>query len=140
DDAHEIVKVLDFGIAKSMSPSLGDGGTKTGALLGTPYYMSPEQAQGTKIVDHRSDLWALAVVAFQCITGKLPFKSEALGDLLMQIIVNPIPRPSSVADVPPGFDAFWARATERDPNDRFQSAGELLEALSRALGESFASF
>jgi eukaryotic-like serine/threonine-protein kinase len=136
DDDREIAKVLDFGIAKSQSPSLtsADSKTKTGSVMGTPYYMSPEQAQGTKEVDHRSDLWALAVVVYQCLTGELPFDSSALGDLFVKIIVNPIPVPSRVAAVPAGFDAWWARAAARDPNERFQSAKELADALAPALG------
>lgn len=136
DDDREIAKVLDFGVAKSAAMAMGvsDSKTKTGALLGTPYYMSPEQAQGTKVVDHRSDLWALGVVVYQCITGQLPFQSEALGDLFMKIIVHPLPVPSHVAPVPPGFDAWWARCSMRDPEQRFQSAKELADALGLALG------
>ena len=136
DDDREIAKVLDFGIAKSQSLTLTgtDSKTKTGSVMGTPYYMSPEQAQGTKEVDHRSDLWALAVVVYQCITGTLPFDSMALGDLFVKIIVGPIPVPSHVAVVPAGFDAWWARATQRNPNERFQSAKELADALGPALG------
>ena len=135
DDDREIAKVLDFGIAKSRSVALGnDSKTKTGSVMGTPYYMSPEQAQGTKEVDHRSDLWALAVIVYQCVTGELPFDSSALGDLFVKIIVNPIPVPSSVAEVPPRFDAWWARAAARDPGERFQTAKELAEALGSALG------
>src|SRR5579859_5200600 len=102
DDDREIAKVLDFGIAKAASNPLDGSATKTGAMLGTPYYMSPEQAQGTKAVDHRSDLWSLAVIVFQALTGKLPFESEALGDLLVRIIVAPVPMPSQyVSDLPP---------------------------------------
>jgi serine/threonine protein kinase len=138
DEDREIAKVLDFGIAKSGAANLvvSENKTKTGAMLGTPYYMSPEQAQGTKKLDHRSDLWSLAVVIFQCITGKLPFESDALGDLLIKIIIEPLPVPSEVAPVPPGFDAWWARAVARDPAKRFQTAKELVEALALALGVS----
>jgi serine/threonine-protein kinase len=135
DDDREITKVLDFGVAKSSAASLGlasDAMTRTGALLGTPFYMSPEQAQGTRLVDHRTDLWALSVVIFQCITGRLPFHSQALGDLFMQIMVNPIPRPSQFAEVPAGFDAWWERATLRDADLRYQTAKELIDALASA--------
>jgi serine/threonine-protein kinase len=135
DDDREIAKVLDFGVAKATSPDdLREARTATGALLGTPFYMSPEQAQGTKLVDHRSDLWSLAVIAFQCLTGQLPFESGAIGDLLMKIIVGPLPVPSEIAPVPPDFDAWWARAAARDPAARFQTARELAEALALALG------
>ena len=70
DDDRDIVKILDFGVAKSASQALDGSNTKTGAMLGTPYYMSPEQAQGIKSVDARSDLWSLAVIVFQCLTGR----------------------------------------------------------------------
>ncbi len=136
DDDREIAKVLDFGIAKT-STGLDGSNTKTGAMLGTPYYMSPEQAQGTRAVDARSDLWSLAVIAFQALTGKLPFESEALGDLLVRIIVAPIPMPSEiVSDLPPQFDVWWAKASQRDPALRYQSARELADSLALAFGQS----
>jgi serine/threonine-protein kinase len=136
DDDREIAKVLDFGIAKRDHNALQGSNTKTGAMLGTPYYMSPEQAQGTKSVDFRSDLWSLGVIAYQGITGVLPFESEALGDLLMKIIVNPLPVPSQVAEVPLGFDAWWLRAASRDPTARFQSAKDLADSLGLVCGVS----
>jgi serine/threonine-protein kinase len=136
DDDDEIAKVLDFGIAKT-SGGIDGSNTKTGAMLGTPYYMSPEQAQGTRAVDARSDLWSLAVIAFQALSGKLPFESEALGDLLVKIIVAPIPSPREFApDLPPSFEAWWQRASQRDPAQRFQSARELAESLALAFGQS----
>jgi len=76
DDDREIAKVLDFGIAKRTSLALDQAdATRAGAMLGTPNYMSPEQAQGVKTVDYRSDLWSIAVITFRCITGY--FRSEA---------------------------------------------------------------
>jgi hypothetical protein len=136
DDDREIVKVLDFGIAKKSSGLDTGNNTKTGAMLGTPFYMSPEQAQGTKGVDARSDLWSLAVIVFQAITGRLPFESEALGDLLVRIIMAPIPVPSQVGRVPAQFDRWWARAAERDPAKRFQTARELADSLALVLEQS----
>jgi len=138
DDEREIAKVLDFGIAKSSvtGNSISGSNTKTGAMLGTPYYMSPEQAQGTKSVDHRSDLWSLAVICYQALTGSLPFESEALGDLLVKIIVQEIPVPSRAGPVPPGFDEWWRRAASRDPAARFQNAREFSQSLAMALGLS----
>jgi len=135
DDDREIAKVLDFGIAKSKNANLDIGSnTKTGAMLGTPYYMSPEQAQGNKQIDARSDLWALGVIAFECLTGQRPFESDALGDLLMQIMVKPLPRASEIApELPRDFDAWFQKACARDPNERFGSAKELSDALAKAL-------
>jgi eukaryotic-like serine/threonine-protein kinase len=136
DDDREIAKVLDFGIAKA-STALDGGNTKTGAMLGTPYYMSPEQAQGIKAVDHRSDLWSLAIIVFQALTGKLPFESEALGDLLVKIIVAPVPMPSQYApDLPAALDRWWLKAANRDPAMRYQSAKELSDGLALVFGQS----
>jgi serine/threonine protein kinase len=134
DDDREIAKVLDFGIAKRVQVDLPSQAA-TGAMLGTPAYMSPEQVQAGRSVDYRSDLWAVAVIAFRCITGVLPFRSGSLAELFMNIVARPLPIPSQITvDVPPGFDAWWARAASRDPSGRFQSARELAQALVDALG------
>jgi serine/threonine-protein kinase len=132
----EIAKVLDFGVAKVEHAALGPEGTRTrtGSILGTPYYMSPEQAQGNKAVDSRSDLWSLGVIAFECLTGQRPFYSDGLGDLVLTICVRDMPVPSDVAPVPLGFDAWFAKACARDPEQRFQTARELTDALREALG------
>jgi serine/threonine-protein kinase len=132
----DVAKVLDFGVAKVNVSHLGPSGarTKTGSLLGTPFYMSPEQAQGNKAVDHRSDLWALGVIAFEMLTGQKPFYSDGLGELVLQICVRDIPVPSTIAPLPAAFDAWFARATARDPEQRFQSAKELSEQLRESLG------
>jgi len=136
NEDEEIAKVLDFGVAKVSVNALGEQGTRTrtGSILGTPYYMSPEQAQGNKTVDHRSDLWSLGVIAFECVTGKRPFYSDGLGDLVLQICIRDIPVPSDFGSVPVGFDAWFARAVARDPEARFQSARELTDALREVLG------
>ncbi|HKO49320.1 MAG TPA: protein kinase [Polyangiaceae bacterium] len=136
NEDEEIAKVLDFGVAKVSVGALGEDGTRTrtGSILGTPYYMSPEQAQGNKTVDHRSDLWSLGVIAFECLTGKRPFYSDGLGDLVLQICIRDIPVPSEFGSVPVGFDAWFARAVARDPELRFQSARELSDALREVLG------
>jgi serine/threonine-protein kinase len=135
DGDDEVAKVLDFGIAKRSQTSLSEAGTKTGSLMGTPFYMSPEQARGVKSIDHRSDLFSLAIIAYQCVTGKLPFYSEGLGDVLAQIMYEPIPVPSQQGlQVPAGFDAWWHRAAARPVEARFQSAKDLADSLALALG------
>jgi serine/threonine-protein kinase len=133
-DAGEVAKVLDFGIAQHNVYSLKDKATKTGSCVGTPFYMSPEQARaGT--VDHRSDLWSLAVITFQCLSGRPPFSSSSLGALFGQIMYDPIPDPSVVAPhLPESLNEWWRKATERDPDARFQSAAELSDSLAVALG------
>ncbi len=128
-DDHEVAKVLDFGIAKHDQYSLRDKTTKTGSFMGTPYYMSPEQARG-KNIDWRSDLWALGIIVFQCLTGKPPFESEALGDLMGMILYDPIPKITERdPSLPPEIEEFWQRAINRDRELRFQSAKELSDAL-----------
>jgi serine/threonine-protein kinase len=131
--AEEIAKVVDFGIAKHDGYSVGDRTTKIGSFLGTPHYVSPEQARG-QFTDGRSDLWAVGVIAFQCITGKLPFSSDSLGSLMGQILYDELPTPSAVAaDIPEGFDAWWGRASRRKPDARFQTAQELSDAFAEML-------
>jgi serine/threonine protein kinase len=134
NDEEEIGKVLDFGIAKSTAHGLGassGGATRTGALLGTPYYMRPEQAEGARTLDHRTDIWAMGVIAFECIVGRRPFDAEALGGLLLAICTRPIPVPSQWNSVPAGFDAWFARACARDLNARFATAKEAATDLRR---------
>ncbi|CAN5124685.1 Stk1 family PASTA domain-containing Ser/Thr kinase [soil metagenome] len=140
DDDDEIAKVLDFGIAKiksNVQDQAVSSSTKTGAVLGTPYYMSPEQARGLRTIDHRTDLWSLGVIAYKCVTGVLPFEGESLGDLLVKICTSPLPIPSqSVPGLPPAFDAWFARALDREPSRRFSTALELSDALALAAGIS----
>ncbi len=139
DPGGELVKVLDFGVTK-VTDGLAAGGvdpTASGALLGTPSYMSPEQAQGLKSVDFRSDLWSLGVIAVECITGKRPFVATSIGPLIKQIVVDPIRLPSILApdrDIAPALDAWAARALQRDPTARFESAEQLAEELARIAG------
>jgi serine/threonine protein kinase len=132
----EVAKVLDFGVAKMKSPILIDESTqtRTGSLIGTPHYMSPEQVQGNKTVDYRSDIWALGVIAFEMFTGQRPFTGNALGDLVLQICVRDIIKPSQLAPVPAGFDEWFSRAAERDQEKRFQSARELAQSLRDVVG------
>ncbi|MBW2525092.1 MAG: serine/threonine protein kinase [Deltaproteobacteria bacterium] len=130
DHGREVVKILDFGIAKRLDLQGADRlATQEGFMVGTPCYMSPEQVMGTQRVDARSDLWQVAVVVFECLCGYRPFDSEAIGELMMRICSGPIPIPSQVAAVPPGFDQWFAHAATRDVDGRFQSAAEMADAL-----------
>ncbi len=132
-DDQEVAKVLDFGIAKHEQYSLAGKTTKTGSFMGTPYYMSPEQARG-KNIDWRSDLWALGVIAFQCLTGRPPFESEALGELMGMIIYDDIPSMTSRNPaLPELLDGWWERAVSRDREERFQSAKELSDSFGDSI-------
>jgi serine/threonine-protein kinase len=133
----EVVKVLDFGVAKVSDPKRAMQSTSVGTLVGTPHYMSPEQVKGIGEVDFRADLWALGVIAFECVTGELPFDSEGVGDLLIKISMGEMPVPSKAhAELVPAFDAWFARACDRDPARRFASARDLAESLARVAGMS----
>ncbi len=133
-DEEEVAKVLDFGIAKHDAYSLQGKATRTGSFLGTPFYVSPEQARG-KSTDYRSDLWSLGIIVFQCLTGRPPFESEALGELMGLILYEDLPRLTQKnPDLPPAIDAWWERAAARDREQRFQSAKELADSLAHALG------
>lgn len=135
DDGTDIAKVVDFGIAKFTDTAMGvSSSTRTGSVLGTPYYMSPEQARGLRSVDYRSDLWSLGVIVFRCLTGRYPFEGEAIGDLLVKICTAALPIPSQVASTPPAFDAWFEKAMQRDPALRFSTATELAEQLTFACG------
>ncbi len=125
----EVSKVLDFGIAKRPAQFDLGGSTATGTLLGTPYYMSPEQIQSSRSVDFRSDLWSLAVIAVECMTGKVPFESDNLAGLVLQICGGHGTLPSQLGPVPAGLDGWFQRATRREPKERFESASGLAMAL-----------
>jgi len=130
EDDQELAKVLDFGIAKATGPRFGGMETRTGVTMGTPYYMSPEQVEGKKALDHRSDLWSLAVIACECLTGTRPFDGETYGELLLNICARPIVTPSQQGLYLAGFDEWFAKGANRDPLLRFASAQELATSLA----------
>src|SRR6187551_2943282 len=136
DEGTDLVKVVDFGIAKFNDQSMSSSSaTRTGSVLGTPHYMSPEQARGLRSVDSRSDLWSVAVIAYRCIVGELPFEGEAVGDLLVKLCTAPIPVPSQIVpDLPPNFDAWLQKGLTREPAQRFQTAAQLSESLAAVCG------
>ena len=134
EDGDVFVKLLDFGIAKTGGLTGGMGATKTGAVMGTPYYMSPEQAIGHKGIDFRTDLWSLGVVLFEAMTGSRAFDGDNIVALAMAISQGPMPVPSSVnRSLPPSIDAWFARACARDVGSRFGSAREMADAFHAAV-------
>jgi eukaryotic-like serine/threonine-protein kinase len=141
NDDEFVAKVLDFGIAKIQADSLTNvsPNTHTGMLLGSPFFMSPEQAEGRRDVDWRTDLWALGVIVYECLTGHNPYTEETLGRILVKIIKEDVPAPSTLAPVPAGFDAWFARANRKDKAERFQSAKEMTEALRQLQGQALVS-
>jgi serine/threonine protein kinase len=128
------VKLVDFGIAKVVTDEAtgGGGATHAGAVVGTPHYMSPEALTGSAPVGPRSDVWSLGACAFKAMVGKVPFDGDAIGDIVIKVCVSPLPVPSSErAGIPSGFDVWFATACHRDPTQRFASALQAREALSR---------
>jgi serine/threonine-protein kinase len=133
------VKLLDFGIAKMRAEPLGlshtAGLTITGGILGSPLYMSPEQVQSTKDVDHRTDLWSLGSVLYAALVGRAPHQHlGSLGQLLVAVCVTPAPR---LAEIAPWVSAEVAevvhRALEIRADARYPSAAAMLDAVARLL-------
>jgi eukaryotic-like serine/threonine-protein kinase len=135
DDGSEIAKVLDFGIAKIKTSDTSSSATRTGTVLGTPLFMSPEQARGLKSVDHRTDLYSLGMVTFTMLTGRNAFSGESFGDILVAICTQPLPSlRTHAALLPPTLDAWMQRACAKEPGDRFPSVELMLDALYAAAG------
>ncbi len=133
-------KVLDFGIARMIQTGEDAQQTLTqeGTVFGTPGYMSPEQARGRR-VDHRSDLYSLGVVLFEMLSGEPLFEAESIVMLMSMHITEPVPNLSDrnpEIEVPLPVEVLISRLLAKDPDHRFQSAAELIEAIDRALSES----
>jgi Tol biopolymer transport system component/predicted Ser/Thr protein kinase len=130
------VKILDFGLAKlaerpaaeSKSPTAELTLTETGAILGTVAYMSPEQASGHEI-DHRSDIFSLGIVLYEMLAGRRPFQGKSQVDLLHAIVYQPLP---PVDSIPPRIEEILEKALNKDPNERYQHAGDLCLDLKHA--------
>ncbi|MBI4703534.1 MAG: serine/threonine protein kinase, partial [Deltaproteobacteria bacterium] len=134
-----VVKLLDFGVAKVKMDQV-DGAdaealTRTGSLLGSPLYMSPEQARGLKTIDHRADLWSLGVVLYQLLSRRAPLEGiESLGGLIVSICSDePAPLRQHAPWVPPKLAEVVHGALKLDPARRFQTAAQMLDALRGCL-------
>ncbi len=140
EDGTPSVKLLDFGIAKLMGGAASSMGshskTKTGAIYGTPLYMAPEQARAhAHLIGPHTDVWALGLIAARLLLGFDYWQAETISDLVVQIVVDPIPPPSEKGSTfGPAFDAWFLRCCNRDPAARFRTAGEAITELSASLG------
>jgi len=134
EEGRERIKVLDFGIAKLQQHSPGDSvKTRTGTLMGTPIYMSPEQCRGVRTVDHRTDVYSLGVIFYEMVIGAPPFLSEGFGDLVnMHMNVPPAPPRRVRPDVPIGIEAVILTMLAKSPDERFDGMPALQAALKTA--------
>ena len=124
------LKITDFGIARLTDSAR----TRTGVVLGTPSFMSPEQLQGREVTG-RSDLFSLAVTLYQLLTACLPFRADSMPELMLKIVQDPHPRIRAIRpDLPEKLDAFFDRALGKDPADRFESGAAFAAALRQIGG------
>ena len=124
------IKVLDFGISKSTSGAGGMGMTKTHTVMGSPLYMSPEQMESSKGVDARADIWALGVILFELVTGRVPFEGEAITELVLKIVTaSPPILLGAMPGVPPGLDPIIHKCLEKKRENRYASVSELANDL-----------
>jgi len=127
----DFVKLLDFGISKFSALGGEFSMTRTGAVMGTPYYMAPEQAKGAKDIDTRVDIYAAGVILYEAVSGQVPFNADTFNELIFKIVLE---SPPPVEQVAPGLDAGFAaivsKAMARDLNERFASCADFLAALN----------
>jgi serine/threonine-protein kinase len=133
-DEADFVKVLDFGLVKVFGQGVEDDNTHRGVFMGTPQYVSPEQARD-QAPDQRADIYSLGVLLFHMLTGRVPFDADNSVDIILKQVTEPTPQLASVQpgiDVPPELEAIVRRCLAKRREDRFQSMDEVLEALKRA--------
>ena len=132
-DGNLSIKVLDFGISKITSPGADSNSsdmTGTTVIVGSPFYMSPEQMFSSRGVDARTDIWSLGVVLFELLTGRAPFLSESMTELVAKVVTEPAPMLTSLRlDAPPELERVIARCLEKDRALRFESIADLAVAL-----------
>ncbi|MGZ5970018.1 MAG: serine/threonine-protein kinase [Polyangiales bacterium] len=128
-----LVKLMDFGIAKSTVEQDGEESTRQGTIVGTPAYMSPEQILSKKL-DPRADLWGIAACVYRMVCGRSPFGQGGIAELGLRILAtDPLPPSTLVPELPAAFDAWMEKALAKGAEDRFQSARDLGDALATAV-------
>jgi serine/threonine-protein kinase len=130
-DGRDFVKVLDFGIAKLTGDTQGSRRTRTGIVMGTPAYMSPEQCEGRGLIDHRTDIYALGILLYEMLSGQVPFKGEGYGEVLVQHMTQVPQKPSTIRGVlNPHLEAVCMKALEKRPDNRFANMDDFMQALA----------
>jgi len=128
-----MAKLLDFGVSKNLVDDNTMSLTRTGAVVGTPYYLAPEQARGDRMMDRRVDIWAAGVVMYESLTGMLPFNADNYNALLLKILQQrPVPPSRIRPTLPPALEAVIMTAMAHDADERYATAEEMLEALASA--------
>ena len=130
----DFVKLLDFGIAKLTSGSQGSSRTRTGLVLGTPAYMSPEQCEGRANVDHRTDIYALGICLYEMLVGRVPFIGEGYGEILVQHLTQQPVKPSQYRMMSPHVEAVVMKALEKRQEMRYPTMDEFMRAMSDPVG------
>jgi len=126
-----VVKIIDFGISKFAQGEFDKWRTKTGSVMGTPAYMSPEQARGSAGLDHRTDIYSMGTILFEMLTGALPFAGSNFAEYLSAMLIDDPRAPQSVcAGFPAEAEPLVRKALAKNPDQRFQNAAEMLEALT----------
>jgi serine/threonine protein kinase len=125
----DYVKIIDFGISKFRTLAGETHQTRTGTIIGTPAYMSPEQARGLREADARSDIYAIGVIIYEAVTGRVPFEGASTNDVLFKIFLNEVPVEALAQSVDPGFCSIVMKALAKEPEDRFARAEEFGAAL-----------
>jgi serine/threonine-protein kinase len=132
----DVVKILDFGSVRDNSATAKKL-TVMGTTIGSPFYMAPEQAQGLPSLDHRADVWSLAAIAYECLTGTVPFQGNTGPAILLAILTKEAEPPSvsgSAHHVPPSLDPVMEEALAKEPDIRVKSVGDLVDKMGRAYG------
>lgn len=133
---NDFVKLLDFGISKVLDQDTVTHLTRTGEILGTPHYMSPEQAMDPKKVDNRSDIYAVGVILYEAVLQRLPFEGKSYAEVLYKIISEPIPPPREIMpSLPECMESIIIKAMARHREDRFEHAAQFQTALEQCLKE-----
>lgn len=137
----DFIKLLDFGIARMIHDSATRGLTRDGEVFGTPHYMSPEQARGQKDIGPPADVYSLGIMLFELLTGECPFDAQRPLSILYMHINDDLPpvRPKNRMAVPAGVLDVLSKATNKDPEARYQDAGEMLAAFNQATGGASAA-
>jgi serine/threonine-protein kinase len=132
-DGSSFPKLLDFGVSRSTERNQGHTITREGVVMGTPEYVSPEQARG-RAADIRSDIYSLGVVIYEALAGRLPFQADNPADLIVSVLnAHPVPLSSFRPDLGEPLSAFVQKAMAREPDDRFQNAEEMRASISSLL-------